>query len=91
MINAKYYCSCKGFIYRGKCKHINDLNNYNEAKKVFHSPQEKSKYQKEASKYGKQIAPIVSKNDAYLSPEDKIKNNKDLQNFLIQVDETRPF
>lgn len=43
------------------------------------------KEKKEAAKYGKAIAPLVSQNSAYESTSHKLKKNPEMALFLNQV------
>jgi len=53
--------------------------------KKYQTPQEKMKERAEAAKYGKAIAPEVSKNTAYKSVAEKVEEDPELEKFMNQV------
>ena len=67
-INGIPSCSCPAYTYRGKCPHL--------------SPQDVAKLKREASKTGKQIAPLLTDNPAYKTTDQKMADDPKLQEFM---------
>lgn len=74
-------CSCPGFTYRGKCKHVTK-----EAfKQVFLTPQEAQIQKRKAAKHGESVAKVLNETRSDITNERKIQEDAGLADFLNQV------